>query len=94
MMKDENEPVLFVNSCYVYRKEEKTKNKTKLHRLDDINVLLNMGKIVEIELILQTINLTGIVKELRSSEIIIEINNKDTIINLENVISMKIISTK
>lgn len=94
MMKDENEPVLFVNSCYVYRKEEKTKNKTKLHRLDDINVLLNMGKMVEIELILQTINLTGIVKELRSNEIIIEINNKDTIINLENVVSMKIISTK
>lgn len=93
-MEEKNEPVLFVNSCSVYRSSEKLKNKNKLHRLDDVKVLLKLKKIVEVELILDTMSLTGEVKEINNNEIIIKLNDKDTIINLQNVKTMKIITTK
>ncbi len=93
-MKDKNEPVLFVNSCSVYRSPEKSKNKTKLHRLDDVKVLLSMKKEIEIEVTLDSMVISGMVKEIKEYELVIEINNKDTIINLENIKGIKIISTK
>ncbi len=93
-MKENKEPVLFVNTVSVYKEEEKVKKKTRVHRLDDIEVLLKLNQEIEIEVEFSNNTLRGIVKELTSKNLIIIIENKDITINIENIKRIDIISTK
>lgn len=93
-MKEKNEPVLFVNSVSVYRGTDRKSTKVKLHRLDDVKVLLNLNQIVEVEVEYNDIKIIGLIKEINSNDIIIEINNIDTKISLSNITNLQIVSTK
>lgn len=94
VMKEKNEPVLFVNSVSVYRSPDKIENHVKLHRLDDIKVLLNLSQEIEVEVECLDKTLVGYIKELHNNEIVINIENKENTINLSKIKGLKILSSK
>lgn len=93
-MKEKNEPVLFVNSVSIYRESNNNHAKVKLHRLDDIKVLLNLEKEINVEVECNNKLLYGKIKEVSDVEIILEIDNINNRINLKDIKSIKIINTK
>ncbi len=92
-MQEKNEPILFVNSVSVYRSNKEI-SKTKLHRLDDIKVLLNLNQEVLVEIECIDMKIKGVVNSLNSNEIKVINENCEITLNLSKIKEIKIVSSK